>query len=84
MTEQIGMRIGAILSANRGTVKFLGYGTYQGDQVHPEFGFPNPKLVLDNGDTVWGCECWWGPEEQIRKEIEGHKIEEVRIRETTH
>ena len=22
----------------------------------------NPKIVLDDGEVVWGCECWWGPE----------------------
>jgi len=22
----------------------------------------NPKILLDNGETVWGAECWWGPE----------------------
>jgi len=30
----------------------------------------NPKIVLDNGKVVWGCECWWGPEEQIKKRLE--------------
>jgi hypothetical protein len=20
----------------------------------------NPKIVLDGGGVVWGCECWWG------------------------
>jgi hypothetical protein len=20
----------------------------------------NPRIKLDNGKTVWGCECWWG------------------------
>lgn len=23
----------------------------------------NPKIVLDDGEVVWGSECWWGPEE---------------------
>lgn len=22
----------------------------------------NPKIILDDGEVVWGCECWWGPE----------------------
>lgn len=29
----------------------------------------NPCLELDNGDTVWGMECWWGPEEEIRARL---------------
>jgi hypothetical protein len=32
----------------------------------------NPCIKLDNGDTVWGRECWWGPEPKI-KEIMGDK-----------
>ena len=22
----------------------------------------NPKIILDDGEVVWWCECWWGPE----------------------
>jgi hypothetical protein len=29
---------------------------------------PNPKIKLDNGKIVWGCECWWGPEAMIKEE----------------
>lgn len=29
----------------------------------------NPRIRLDNGDVVWGCQCWWGPEAEIRKTI---------------
>ena len=25
----------------------------------------NPRLDLDGGGTVWGCECWWMPEEKF-------------------
>ena len=26
------------------------------------FWFPetNPRIKLDDGSTIWGCECWWG------------------------
>lgn len=24
----------------------------------------NPKIALDNGDIVWGCECWWSSVDQ--------------------
>jgi hypothetical protein len=27
----------------------------------------NPRIDLDGGEHVWGCECWWGSEEDIRK-----------------
>lgn len=29
----------------------------------------NPCIKLDNGQLVWGCQCWWGPEESVRKAI---------------
>lgn len=25
----------------------------------------NPRLDLDGGGTVWGCECWWMPEAEF-------------------
>jgi hypothetical protein len=27
----------------------------------------NPRLDLDDGGTVWGCECWWMPEAEFDK-----------------
>ena len=82
-----GIRVGALVSATKELVKFLGYGIYEGDfliEIEPGFSFPNPRIKLDNSDTVWGCECWWGPEDQIKHEIawyseQGAKIEEVRL-----
>ena len=71
-----GQRVGAIFSAKDSVVQFLGYGEYVGDKIPPaniggfNLGLPNPKIRLDNGEIVWGCECWWGPEEKIRKSLE--------------
>lgn len=39
----------------------------------------NPKLELDNGDIVWGQECWWGSEEEVRRQFGNRKIVEVSI-----
>jgi len=96
--HKVGDRIGAILSADEKTVKFLGYGVYEGD-FFPEFAtgsvadmikenkreydieLVNPRLKLDNGDTVWGCECWWGAEETMKKSIGGREIVVVKISE---
>ena len=78
---QVGARVGCFLSVvgNRGL--FLGYGTYVGDEVPPNEGTAsltgylsglrrmNPKIVLDSGDVVWGCECWWGPEDETKAEM---------------
>lgn len=79
-----GDRAGAILgSADDGALEVLGYGTYDGDHVPPagsqgmagalaNAGISNPRITLDNGKVVWGCECWWGPEETIKQRIDAH------------
>jgi hypothetical protein len=80
------MRVGAILGQTKNQIKFLGYGVYEGDFPVPQeqaavgvFGMPlpeehkNPRLRLDNGDIVWGCESWWGSEEKIRNLLEKHE-----------
>ncbi len=78
----IGQRVGAIFGNDNGVVKFLGYGTYQGWRIPDRalgvglFGIPmehaNPCIQLDSGKLVFGCECWWGPEEQVRRQIDVH------------
>ena len=37
-------------------------------QVVQEVG-PNPKLVLDDGEVVYGCQVWWEFEPTIENEI---------------
>ncbi|MDO9139901.1 MAG: hypothetical protein U1E09_00370 [Methylococcales bacterium] len=71
---KIGDRVGAILKANETTVHLLGYGIYDGDIENPVLGFPNPRITLDNGSHVWGCECWWGSEDKIRKMIGDREV----------
>lgn len=68
-----GTRVGAFLSKTETSVVMLGYGVHEGDHVPPRgtpgiflTGFPNPRIRLDDGRTVWGCQCWWGPEEKVR------------------
>lgn len=82
-----GERIGAILKAKNDVVYFLGFGVYKGDEVPPEdvggfnVGMPNPRLDLDDGQTVWGCECWWGSENKVKEMIAQYdEIENVVIR----
>lgn len=41
----------------------------------------NPKLALDNGDVVWGMECWWGPESDYERARGDRKEVAVRISE---
>jgi len=96
--SKIGDKVGAFISTDPETKKlfFLGYGIYEGDTIPSkeargflaeglrEYGRPNPTLKLENGDTVYGCECWWGAEARIKQQIEecqkaGYTIEIVRI-----
>jgi hypothetical protein len=83
--HEIGDRVGAILSANSTEVHLFGYGVYQGDEVPPEgtggmgallreAGVKNPKILLDSGEVVWGCECWWGAEQKIVDCIKGRAV----------
>ena len=86
---KVGSRVGAILSGGEEGIKFLGYGVYVGDEVPEgaaglgeelkEHAIANPKIELDDGSIVWGCECWWGPEEKIRETLEGQTVIEVSI-----
>lgn len=80
----------AIRNADETHAYIFGVGKYEGDEVPPadtggfgrllhESGIPNPKLVLDNGDVVWGCECWWGPEDASRDRLGDREIVHVSI-----
>lgn len=68
-----GDKVIALLDATEGVVRSFGEGTYAGDfPVAPEagcmnFGQKNPRIDLDDGKTVWGCECWWGEADAVRK-----------------
>ena len=71
----IGTRVTAILGAKDGVVQSFGDGVYAGDfPLPPEaggfnFGQANPRIDLDSGKTVWGCESWWGPCDAVRKRL---------------
>lgn len=77
MTIKINDRVGAMASASQDTVDLFGFGVYAGEEVPPEdvrfmgepITKPNTKIVLDNGQVVWGCECWWADEAKIKSLI---------------
>jgi hypothetical protein len=82
---KIGERVGALMSAKGNTVKLFGFGVYVGDEVPDahakglgslvrEAGVKNPKILLDSGKVVWGCECWWGPEVTVKKKLAGYQF----------
>lgn len=72
-SREVGHRIGALLEVDEPekVVRLLGFGRYDGDFIPPStiggfnLGLANPRLSLDNGWVVWGCECWWAPEARI-------------------
>jgi hypothetical protein len=37
----------------------------------------NPRIDLDNGGTVWGYECWWGPKEKFQSLLDTRTVVEV-------
>lgn len=83
MGAKVGDRVGAILSAEDGVAKFFGWGVYVGDEIPKEAaGYfaqmacelerKNPKILLDNGKVVFGCECWWGNEAATREVFDAY------------
>ena len=82
--SNIGERVGAIRNSNDGIVYMFGFGVYEGREIPPEeigLPIPNPKIKLDDGSVVWGCQCWWGPEQQIRQKIGDREIVFVPVNE---
>ena len=69
----VGTRVSAILDAENGIVRTFGDGLYAGRFDLPlyaggyNFGQRCARIDLDNGKTVWGCECWWAPCYMMRK-----------------
>lgn len=42
------------------------YGMSQEDA---ELALSNPKIDLDDGGFVFGCECWWGDAEAVKDHL---------------
>lgn len=85
-------RVGALLSCDNKKALLLGYGVFEGCFIPDEnaggvaelcraSGETNPRIRLDNGKTVWGCECWWGPEEEIKNKIRNLEVINIDIDE---
>lgn len=43
-------------------------------QLPQDWTWTNPRITLDDGRVVWGCQCWWGPEDAVRKRIAGLRV----------
>ncbi len=84
MRAEKGSRVGALQSIKDKKATLFGFGIFEGSfdpHTGEECAVPllgNPRIKLDSGDYVWGFECWWGPEEEIRRRIEGCEVIEVK------
>jgi hypothetical protein len=81
MPRKVGDRVGVVSHQDngpQGTLYLFGYGVYEGDfvpeeaagwmaEVDREVKATNPRLRLDNGKVVYGCESWWGSEEKVKQ-----------------
>lgn len=84
-----GDRVGAILTKDKRQVQLIGFGVYDGDFIPPkeinselnESGAKNPRITLDNGEVVWGCESWWGREEKVKDLIRNSEVIHVNMNE---
>lgn len=89
-----GDRVFAIMDADSATVRLFGSGVYVGDEkpdkdqhkfgmvgMLAKEGIENPRINLDNGDVVWGCECWWGPEDELEEILKGKAVAGVTVAE---
>jgi len=87
-----GGRVGAICGENEAKeVEFFGYGVYEGRKPPPpgvKFmgiecsevpGYEAVSIKLDSGKVVFGCECWWSSEEEVRKLLAGYAVEGKKI-----
>lgn len=101
-TMQVGDRVMCISHEDAQAIHVYGSGVYEGE--HPigaeargplasmlrAQGGSNPRIKLDNGQTIWGCECWFGPIAEVAERLggaqaagkricTGHDIDQVRV-----
>ena len=87
-SAKVGERVYAIRNSDEETIYAYGPGVYAGLQKPPVgtrtcFGvidedwpetYVNPRIDLDNGGVVWGCQCWWGPEDEVSRSFGDRKV----------
>tara|TARA_R100000027_G_scaffold67662_1_gene67555 strand:+ start:1582 stop:1845 length:264 start_codon:yes stop_codon:yes gene_type:complete len=66
------MKVIAIESIKDGLMKSYGEGEYIGDKEPDggwmkDTGIKNPCIKLDNGNFIWGFQCWWGEVEKFNE-----------------
>lgn len=85
------IRLAAILNATPETVFFFGYGTYAGEEVPPpdvvgpeglslsRLGKKDHKILLDDGEIVWGVEAHMVLEENFLTMIRDRKVQKISV-----
>lgn len=93
---KIGTRLGAIQGWDYKKVSVYGFGIYKGETTPCKnaigygkyiisSGITCPEIYLDDGKTIWGCECWVFDEKDVKKMIEEYddvvyiNIENMRV-----
>lgn len=46
-----------------------------------ETNSPHPLIRLDDGSFVWACECWWGPEDDVKTNADRYEVETISIQD---
>lgn len=41
--------------------------------------YKEPKITLDDGSVIWGSQCFWCPEEDMRKMIDGRVVKNAKL-----
>lgn len=44
-----------------------------------DYTWKNPRITLDDGQVVWGAQCWWGAEELIKARIGNRRVVMVKV-----
>lgn len=77
----VGTRVIALRNIDTEKAYSFGEGVYLGDLIPNTDSLPgdfrNPCIQLDDGGFVWGFQCWWGPTDQITKQIGDRPVEKV-------
>ena len=76
----IGARVLIIEDCREGGIVTGQTGIYEGEFRVEGLSFPNPRIRLQDGSVVWGCECWWKPVSEAgaliheQKALREHKL----------
>ncbi len=87
-----GPEVAVVVSLDDDTLYFLGYGRVGPAQVPPEgLGMltdalhaaneRTPTITMDTGETVYGCECWYGDAAEFDATANESDLESVTVAE---